>query len=375
MESLYFRPRNGALQKVFASEVKNRTVFKFHRRNSDDESEPAGDSKPDVPRNLSGKVIKLYDQCMELLSYYTHCFESLVDFPEDFGKEIFNKAVNKLGVDNENTKKTVQIYCEAYPETFLPQCKLTNMVMINNYELCLPMVISSTVKLDLTGCQLDDDHDLLGQLVHLSILEVLSLADNLLSDRGLRRLLLPAGGGKQLTRLRYLDLANNRLEKRALARVNNVSTLKTIVLGEKDFRLEEMETCLKSCFRQRQCPRFEKVETLGFGKVLLEKWTEESKIIVKPKPKHGGFYSKPKVHLDLSLSQQESQVPKNKVMFERVKVLEQVSMNVKTLKPIKRKADTEESLNTKKKIKIVCSSPASHAVENEFDQSLLSLYM
>jgi len=370
MESIYYRPRNGALQKVFVSEVKNRTVFKFQRRESE-ESDPSEDINESAPANLSGKVIKLYDQCMELLSNYTHCFESLIDFPEDFGKEIFEKAVNKLIVDNESTKKTVQIYCEAYPESFLPQCKLTDMLMINNFELCLPMIITSTAKLDLTRCELDDDHDLLGHLVHMNMLESLSLAENQLTDRGLRRLLLPAAGGKYLARLTYLDLAGNRLDRKALARINLVKSLSTIVLGEKDFQLKEIETTLKNCFRLRKCPRFEKIETSGFGSQLLDAWSDKSKVKVKAKkPKTEGFYSKPPCVLGSSGTASEFflAVSKNKLMFERVKVLGVVKVNniSKTDQATKRKVQLEDA-KIVKKIKVSTS--------DEFDQNLLSLYM
>jgi len=86
-----------------------------------------------------------------------------VDFPEDFGKEIFEAASSKLSIDNQNTKKSLEIFSEAYPNSLLTQCKLSNMLMINNYELCLPVILTSIVKLDLTNCHLDDEHDLLGR--------------------------------------------------------------------------------------------------------------------------------------------------------------------------------------------------------------------
>jgi len=153
-----------------------------------------------------------------------------------------------------------------------------------------------------------------------------------------------------------------------------VSKLTTIVLGEKDFKLEEVEKLFKSCFRLMKCPRFERVETFGFGNSLLEKWIEASKIREKPEPKSGGFYSKPELKLGSSHSQSQYPMTKNKVMFDRVKVLGDISTNVlKTVKSCKRKVDTEENIDTKK-VKLTPSA-ASVAVGIEFEQSLLSLYM
>ena len=75
------------------------------------------ETNENVEANLTGNVISLYSQvcslivamyqeqylihshiylllqCLALLARFTHCFESLTDFPSDFGKEIFELAV------------------------------------------------------------------------------------------------------------------------------------------------------------------------------------------------------------------------------------------------------------------------------------------
>ena len=43
---------------------------------------------------LNQKNHCLFDQCLALLARFAHCFESLVDFPPDFGEEIFNLSVS-----------------------------------------------------------------------------------------------------------------------------------------------------------------------------------------------------------------------------------------------------------------------------------------
>ena len=78
------------------------------------------ETNENVEANLTGNVISLYSQvcslivamyqeqyliqshiylllqCLALLARFTHCFESLTDFPSDFGKEIFDLAVTSL---------------------------------------------------------------------------------------------------------------------------------------------------------------------------------------------------------------------------------------------------------------------------------------
>ena len=366
MDCIYYRPRNGCLQKLFVSEDRNKTVFRIpQRQDSDDELETVEET---VTKNFSGTVIKLYDQCMEVLSNYTHCFESLVDFPEDFGKEIFEKALIKLGVDSENTKKSLQIFCDAYPNSFLPECKLSNMLMINNYELCLPMILMSTVKLDLAGCQLDDEHDLLGQLVYLAKLEVLSLAENLLTDKGLKRILLPAIGGKHLSRLNFIDLSRNKLDKKSLARLSLVTSLTTVVFGESDFKQHEVEAALKKCFRLRKCPQFQKIKTCGFGSQLLDVWSDMSKVKEKPKPKSEGFYSKPRLVSSFDTTSNPD-ICKNKVVFERTVFREVSNMIPANQNGVKRKADDEIESSRVKKVN------TTNCDKTDFEQNLLSLYV
>merc|ERR1712059_175753 len=113
-------------------------------------------------------------------------------------------------------------YSEAYPASFLPRCRVSSLLLVNNYELCFPSLLSNTRQLDLTGCQLDDSHDLLGQLVRLTALELISLASNYLTDKGLARLLLPMAAG---AKVRYLDISDNRLNPRALMRLAKVGSI------------------------------------------------------------------------------------------------------------------------------------------------------
>jgi len=368
MDCIYYRPRNGALQKLFVSENRNRTVFRLpQKQDSDDEEEVVEEN---VAKNFSGTVIKLYDQCMDILCNYTHCFESLVDFPEDFGREIFEKALTKLAEDSDKTKKSIEIFCDAYPNSFLTECKLSNMLMINNYELCLPSILTPTVKLDLSCCQLDDEHDLLGQLIHLTRLEVLSLSENLLTDKGLRRILLPAIGGKHLSRLNFIDLSHNKLDKKSLARISLVTNLTTVVFGETDFKSHEVEAALQNCFRMRKCPRFEKITTRGFGSQLLDIWSEMSKVKDKPKPKSEGFYSKPSYLVGFPGRTSKSDMCKNKVVFERI-VLRDVSNLIQSKKSVKRKADDDEESCKSKKVNVVNGDET----KTEFEQNLLRLYM
>jgi len=265
--------------------------------------------------NMSGKVVSLYSQCLALLARFSHCFESLVDFPPDFGEEIFNLAVKaSLTKDCEETCAALRTFGSAYPDLFLPSCNLADsLVLVNNYELSLPGLFSSTTSLDLSYCALDDAHELLGQLpTNCFNLTNLNMSFNQLTDVGLRRLLLPA-----TLALQVFDWSGNKLEARSLARFVNLATLTDLLLSEADLKSKpQLDYALKKSFRRVACPRVGKTRTVGWASELLDAWKEA----LKPKketqkaPKVS-FYGIRKVLHPVEIA---TNVPSNKTMFRRL---------------------------------------------------------
>ena len=54
-----------------------------------------------------------------------------------------------------------QIFTEAYPDLILTECKISCLLMVNNYENELNVLFANVVKLDLSGLRLGDSHDLI----------------------------------------------------------------------------------------------------------------------------------------------------------------------------------------------------------------------
>jgi len=379
METLYFKPRNGTLQKISVSEVRHKAVFRYEKRwdcisewsNSDlADIEGHKDEDDTATKNMTGIVNSLYDQCMELLSKYTHCFDSLMDFPEDFAKEIFSKAVKYLGEDTETTCKTLHLYCEAYPLTFANQCKINSILLINNYELSLPVLLSRVVKLDLSNCDLDDKHDLLGKILNFSDLKSLSLENNKLTDTGFKRLFLPMQDGKFLKKLEYIDISFNKIDMKTFNRINLIKSLMSLIVGEKDITFLD-SFLFKSSFRVRKCPKFETFSFEGFAEPLLELWNTYSKVKEAPN-KSSNFYSTKKMtnqHLRFK-PQDGYDLPRsrNKIMLERISS----STNVLNVISKKRKVSSHvEDQNKKMKAsneKVLCADL------KKFEEDLLNLY-
>jgi len=303
---VYFKPKSGALVKVCVTG--RGAVYRYSDQIPQSENVETNEN---VEANLSGNVISLYTQCLALLARFTHCFESLTDFPSDFGKEIFELAVkSSLTRDSAETCTSLNTFSTAYPDLFLPSCNLSgSLVLLNNYELSLPGLLSSTSSLDLSNCHLDDSHELLGLLpASCPNVSKLNLSFNNLSDVGLRTLLLPS-----TLALQFLDWTGNKLEARSISRLSNLATLNNLLLLECDLSSKpDLNTLLKIRFQRVACPRVDEIMTKGWASELLSAWRDTVNV-KKVKKTPISFYGANKTLTNIK----EVKVPKNKVMFRR----------------------------------------------------------
>ena len=170
---------------------------------------------------------------------------------------------------------TTRMFAEAYPTAFLSELKLENLLLINNYELSLMACLSHVQKLDLSGSLLDDDHDLWSIIPDLDCLRVLSLANINITDRGLKRVLLPCFDGRKLRRLAYLDIAGTGFTGKLLASLKRVVQLQQVLFyrEETSLPLERIRDALSPWFRLTGRPLVERISTRGFGAGLLDRWS------------------------------------------------------------------------------------------------------
>ena len=315
---IYFKPVLGRLQKkrMFASFSTGGAIFR-----------PMMTSKLTTIRSYfpSGSgVPSLYSQCLEVLSCCTHLFESLIGFPQGIAQEILVRAEDKLLTDCHKTLQTIELYQEAYPDEFLPNISLVNSLsLINNYEACLPGLLRNVVRLEMSESDIDDDHDILDVILDISSLKELSLSGNLLTDRGMKRLVLPALSRQntKMANLSLLDVSFNRLDHKATARIKLLPRIVSIIVGETDFQYPE--TLFQPAFVKRGCLRFSSISTSGFGSSLLGKWSEEIEKMFKKKSSKSSsnFYARKNVLSVPSLDPVNfREKSKNKIMFMKVKL-------------------------------------------------------
>jgi hypothetical protein len=222
-----------------------------------------------------------------------------------------------------------RLFAEAYPSSFLSQLKLDSILLINNYEISLIACLTNVQKLDMTGSQLDDDHDIWPTIPHLVGLRVLILADLRITDRGLKKILLPSYDGRKLPYLRYLDLSGTGFTLKTLASLKHITQLCEVLFysKEKHLSIESMSQALSPCFRVTSRPNVERVVTTGFGSELLDRWDKalatarrKRREAALPRPTFYGCQNVVIGDTGTSKTGQlpEKAVPANKIMFSRI---------------------------------------------------------
>ena len=83
------------------------------------------------------KLKSLFNLCIDFIAENAQDLESLENFPIDIGVQIW-QACCKLRLQNKpSSDETVQIlrtFCDAYQGEILEKCKLSDLLVLNNYE-------------------------------------------------------------------------------------------------------------------------------------------------------------------------------------------------------------------------------------------------
>ncbi|CAH1775628.1 unnamed protein product [Owenia fusiformis] len=169
---------------------------------------------PDKKETKSVQNVPLLKKlCVYFVAHHIHLVESLIDFPDIIGKEIFETLCD-IGSFKERalrSENTITLFSEAYQNELLSSlCLRKSNLFLEKMPNIVPL-FPYIEELDIGWCKLRDDSEILqhiGQLMHL---RKLSLQGNLLSSRGIQKLTAPyrmfETGWRQLA---YLDVSCNR---------------------------------------------------------------------------------------------------------------------------------------------------------------------
>jgi len=114
-------------------------------------------------------VASLFDICIEFIANNIVSLDSLIDFPDTVGKKIFESVVKNnvlLLATDDDCKKVLQIFDKAYGPVLMEELRIENCSILE-YHIGSLCSFNCLTKLDISGCQVGDSHEVLhfaGQL-------------------------------------------------------------------------------------------------------------------------------------------------------------------------------------------------------------------
>ncbi|KAJ8270888.1 hypothetical protein GJAV_G00120410 [Gymnothorax javanicus] len=191
--------------------------------------------------SLRYSVKSLFDISLLFIAENVQHVDSLVGFPEQMAERLFRAAEAKQKFsDPDYGSRALQLFTEAYGDLVLNSLCLRDRYLIASEKLEEIKVFRYLQRLDLFGCKLGDDHEILHHLTSkaLSSLVHLSLGDNHLSDRGLQKLTAPVRVMRRgLDKLQLLDLSWNAITELAVGYLSCFPNLQGLDLSETSMEL------------------------------------------------------------------------------------------------------------------------------------------
>nr|XP_040582185.1 leucine-rich repeat-containing protein 42-like [Lepeophtheirus salmonis] len=283
----------------------NKFMFDYTKYKSVKESSHLyGDQRNKSKIHKHKSLNSLFDECLNFITINLDCLESLIGFPSDIAKLMWDRAV-QFGLISRG--EDIHPFLEAYPDLIATSANLShNLRLINELDtIFLTILCNSPIKsLDLTGCLIGDDHDVLKSLWRIRELEELNLSNNNLSRKGLR-----------ITPLYITFIAHNII----IDSENNNEVLKELQAAG---------------FSPRNRPQIISIQTNGWCESLFDKFTNDYKkkdddINRRYIQNKGNFY-RSKSKITCLKSSVNKTMPPNKTMFS--KNLKRAGVSNSTLK-------------------------------------------
>lgn len=154
----------------------------------------------------------LFSQCTRFIAENLHQVDSFCGLPDLIGEQIFKRAdsMQKFDLDDSSSFHSLSLFTESYKELVAYSLDFSDQYLGVNYCQDHLTLFTELREVNLAGCKLGDDHDILGHLGQLEWLLVLGLRQNFLSDKGIQKLTSPYRVcNKGPANLHSLDISEN----------------------------------------------------------------------------------------------------------------------------------------------------------------------
>ena len=102
--------------------------------------------------------------CLDFVAKNITMVESLAEFPDIVGKELFHKVQENEGF--VSNPKNLKLFCEAYGELVLSKLSLSSKHILANNYLEFLQFFTFLTEMDVSHCRLGDTHELLSYMSH-----------------------------------------------------------------------------------------------------------------------------------------------------------------------------------------------------------------
>ncbi|KAJ8357566.1 hypothetical protein SKAU_G00203600 [Synaphobranchus kaupii] len=244
--------------------------------------------------SLRYSVKSLFNISLLFIAENVQHVDSLIGFPEQMAEQLFRAAEAKQKFsDPVYGPRALQVFSEAYGDLVLKSLCLRKRYLIVSEKLEEIKVFHSLECLDLFGCKLGDNHEILQHITSeaLSSLRHLSLGDNHLSNRGLQKLTAPARVMKRgLGNLQLLDLSWNTISEQAVGYLSCFPNLRGLDISETNMELtaslrQILQNKLGFVYSEAPLQGFchSHCETQGWAEQIVNQWDVYISELSKPK--------------------------------------------------------------------------------------------
>ena len=277
-------------------------------------------------------VPRLRVQCLEFLSYSTHCstvtVRMKIKVPKKVGMEIFMKAAEKLKLLEETpeTRASLKTFSDVYKENFLTSCSLIGdecFWLLNHYKRSLRIMLKYVAKLELINGKIDENNDILFDISELENLKILNLSGNQISSKGFRKLASYLLNKKTSSKVKYFDISKQIIptNEMTIQKIMKLPNLENLIVDQ-----NMPESWLQPHFTKIASPCFENVETIGFCSILLSTRSRADLYLLNRNSERNPtshFLSSDDIRNALrpSVSSSDENRNRNKTMFQRSKTI------------------------------------------------------
>lgn len=228
--------------------------------------------------------------CIRFIASHAELLDSLEGFPEEIGKRLWDALMTLPDkFHGHQGAKILANFAQAYPSLILETCRLCDIVVLDKYDLQFFALFQFVQELDLSGCKIGSEHDLLPRIHSFQSLSRLSLSDNVLNDSAMANLINPFLYKGGFCRLIELDLTKNPLlTSKSVSRCLKVPNLQRLVLSL------DVESEFSKVLRKKNRIDWKKIETRGWALHLVEIWKDETRTKFKHQPSQPTFYGRPR---------------------------------------------------------------------------------